>query len=376
MPNYHLVSESVCKGHPDKLADQISDGILDAALQQDKYSRVAVETLLAKDLIVLAGEITTDASIDYKSVAQKIIKQNGYDKPEWGFSDKSKILVNIHKQSPEIAKGVDKKFTKGSLGAGDQGFAYGYACVETKNFMPLPIEMAHKITKNIDDHRESGQISSLRPDGKSQITIEYKNGKPYKLKHVTVAVPHDPTKELSYLRQELKTKIIQPIVNDYGFSLPNDANIIINGTGVWHQPGPASDTGLTGRKIVVDTYGGASKVGGGAFSGKDPSKIDRSAAYLARYLAKNIVANGLAERAEISLAYYIGARQAIFQDINTFGTENYKINTIKNYLKKISNTEVSHIIELFSLDSMPYIETAQNGHFGKSKFPWEKVINL
>jgi S-adenosylmethionine synthetase len=376
MPNYHLVSESVCKGHPDKLADQISDGILDAALQQDKNSRVAVETLLAKDLIVLAGEITTDASIDYESIARKIIKQNGYDKPEWGFSDESKILVNIHKQSPEIAKGVDKKFKKGSLGAGDQGFAYGYACVETKNFMPLPIEMAHKITKSIDNHRESGQISNLRPDGKSQITIEYKNGKPYKLKHVTVAVPHDPTKELSDLRQELKTKIIQPIVNDYGFSLPNDANIIINGTGVWHQPGPASDTGLTGRKIVVDTYGGASKVGGGAFSGKDPSKIDRSAAYLARYLAKNIVVNGLAEKAEISLAYYIGARQAIFQDINTFGTENYKISTIKNYLNKISNTEVSHIIELFSLNSIHYIETAENGHFGKSKFPWEKVINL
>jgi S-adenosylmethionine synthetase len=376
MSNYHLVSESVCKGHPDKLADQISDGILDAALQEDNDSRVAVETLLSKNLIVLAGEVTTKSKINYEAIARQIINSNGYNKPEWGFSDKSKVIINIHQQSPEIAVGVNKSKRKKYIGAGDQGFAYGYACSESKNFMPLPIEIAHLITHKIDKYREDGTITGLRPDGKSQVTMEYKNGLPYAVKHITVAVPHDPEIELPELKELIKNKIINNCIEQYGYKLPPTKNIVINGTGVWHQPGPASDVGLTGRKIVVDTYGGAAKVGGGAFSGKDPSKIDRSAAYLARFLAKNIVAHGLADKAEVSLAYFIGAKEAIFEDINTFGTEKTSSKSIKEFINNISSTEVSKIIEQFSLESVAYLKTAQNGHFGKPDFPWEKVVNI
>ena len=373
MSIYHLVSESVCKGHPDKLADQISDAILDAALAEDKNSRVAAETLVAKNLIVLAGEVTTRAKINYEQIARKVIKDNGYLEPEWGFSDKSQIIVDIHEQSPEIALGVNKQ-AESFIGAGDQGFAYGFACNETKNFMPLPIELAHLITKRIDQAREQSLIDCLRPDGKSQVTMRYKNGKPHSVHHVTVAVPHDPSKQLPVLRSEIKEKIIAPILEEYNFKMPGAQNIVINGTGVWHQPGPASDVGLTGRKIVVDTYGGAAKVGGGAFSGKDPSKIDRSAAYLARYLAKSVVASGLADKAEISLAYYIGAKEAIFRNINLFDSQKYPLKHIDDFVRKLAGTEVKSIIDLFSLDSISYLETAQNGHFGKPNFPWEKII--
>lgn len=376
MSKIHLVSESVCKGHPDKLADQISDSILDAALKQDKNSRVAVESLVAKDLIVLAGEVSTQTKLNYEKIARQVIKDNGYIYPQWGFSDKSKILIDIHEQSPEISQGVDKKNERTAIGAGDQGFAYGYACNETKNFMPLTIELANLITSQLDQAREEATIPNLRPDGKSQITILYENDQPIEVTHVTVAVPHDQSKKLSQLKYEIIEQIIGPTLIEYGFSLPSGNNIIINGTGVWHNPGPASDTGLTGRKIVVDTYGGIGKVGGGAFSGKDPSKIDRSAAYLARYLAKNVVANNLADKAEISLAYYIGAKEAIFQNINTFGTEKRNPEFIEEFVRSLASTDVKSIIEKFSLDSTEYIKTAQNGHFGKPSFPWEKLTKI
>lgn len=362
-----FTSESVCAGHPDKICDQISDAVVDAVLKQDPYGRVAVETMAAVNNLFLAGEVTTAARIDFEKIARNQIKRLGYINPDWGFSYQSPIHINIHAQSPEIALGIKKK------GAGDQGMMYGYACNETTNYMPLPITIAHEITKKIDEVRERKIIPYLRPDGKSQVTIEYKNGKAVGIKYIVIAVPHDEKIKHNQLKEDIYKKIVQPILNKHKFKF-TERNLIVNGTGLWFVGGPATDSGLTGRKIVVDTYGGYARVGGGAFSGKDPTKVDRSGAYAARYLAKNVVANKLADKAEVSLAYYIGAKKPIMLEIETFDTEKINKKALLGFINKLLNTSVEGILDGLNLRNPIYLPTAAYGHFGRDNFPWEKVV--
>ncbi len=363
-----FTSESVCSGHPDKICDQVSDAILDEALKVDKYSRVAVETMVTKNFLVMAGEVTTKAKLNYKKIAQRVVKSLGYIIPVLNFSDKSKIVVKIHTQSPEIAVGVD------NLGAGDQGMMFGYASHETKELMPLPIMLAHRLAMGIDKLRETRRLPYLRPDGKTQVTVGYERGTPKTIENVVLAVPHSEKIKLNQVKEDLYKLLIIPELANYGFRI-NIKQLIINGTGVWHIGGPASDTGVTGRKIIVDTYGGMARVGGGAFSGKDPTKVDRSAAYAARYLAKNIVANKLADRCEIRLAYFIGAKKPVMQETETFGTEKKSAKVIKSFVDKLLDTSLRGIIEGLDLRRPIYFKTASYGHFGRDIFPWERVIN-
>ncbi len=364
--DYIFTSESVCAGHPDKICDSISDAILDEVLKQDRYGRVAVETMASFDKVVIVGEITANAKVDFKKIARKRIKDLGYTEPNFNFSDKSKIILNIHSQSPEIARGVKVK------GAGDQGMMFGFAINETESLMPLPITIAHRLAQKIDEVREKKIIPYLRPDGKTQVTIEYKNGKPYRVKQVVIAVPHKENVKLTQVKKDIFEKVVREILDEFGFKI-KAKDLIVNGTGIWHMPGPAVDSGLTGRKIIVDTYGGYARVGGGAFSGKDPTKVDRSGAYAARYLAKKIVKEKLADKAEVRLAYFIGAKKPVMQEIETFGTEKVKIKAIKDFMSKILDTSVSGIIENLSLQQPIYLETSSYGHFGRPQFPWEKV---
>lgn len=366
MNNYTFTSESVCNGHPDKICDQISDAIVDAVLKEDPHGRVAVETVAAHNHLILAGEVTAKASVDYEKIARAQIKRLGYTDPKFDFTFNSPIDVYVHQQSPEIAKGVKKK------GAGDQGMMFGFACDETKSLMPLPIALAHGLTEAVDKAREKNTIPYLRPDGKSQVTVEYKNNQPVKVTSVVLAVPHDEAVTLEQVKKDLYKYIVTPVLAKYGFTI-SEEEIIVNGTGVWHKGGPSSDCGLTGRKIVVDTYGGYARVGGGAFSGKDPTKVDRSGAYAARYIAKNIVAHGLAQRAEVSLAYYIGAKKPLMQEVETFGTEKATPKAIKDFMKKLLDTSVEGILEGLDLRRPLYLPTAAYGHFGRDNFPWEKV---
>ncbi|QQS39594.1 methionine adenosyltransferase [Candidatus Woesebacteria bacterium] len=362
-----FTSESVCAGHPDKICDQISDAILDEVYKKDEFGRVAVETMVTTNKVFVAGEITSDYKVDYEKIIKKQIKRLGYIEPELGFSPASDISINIHEQSSEIAQGVNKK------GAGDQGMMFGYACNETKVFMPLPIMIAHNLCELLDKVREKNILKYLRPDGKSQVTVEYKNGKPYRITNVVVAVPHSPKVALNKVKDDIYKKVVSPVLLKYGFEIsPKD--LIVNGTGVWHIGGPASDTGVTGRKIAVDSYGSYARLGGGAFSGKDPTKVDRSGAYAARFLAKNIVAKGLAQRAEVRLAYFIGARKPVMQDVETFGTEKASQKEIKMYMHKLLDTSVEGIISGLNLRNPIYLKTASYGHFGRNIFPWEKVI--
>ena len=361
-----FTSESVCSGHPDKVCDAISDSVLDAAYAIDPMSRVAIETLVTKDYCAIVGEVTSLAQLDYEAIAKSTIHSLGYTNPVFGFSDQSEIMVKVHTQSPEIARGVD------SDGAGDQGMMFGYACLETDNYMPLPIELAHTITRGIDSARESGTIPYLRPDGKAQVTVAYKQGKPVGLESLVMAVPHEEKISRLELTHDLYQTVIRPILEKYRLTY-REQDIIVNGTGVWHIPGPASDSGVTGRKIVVDTYGGYARVGGGAFSGKDVTKVDRSGAYAARYLAKNIVAAGLAEECEVALAYFIGAKRPVMQEIETFGTAKCDPHTIDDYATKLLDTSVSGIIKGLDLRRPIYRATAAYGHFGRVGFPWEKI---
>ena len=367
--NYLRVSESVCAGHPDKLADQISDAVLDTALSQDKDARVALETLVAKDLVVMAGEITTKAQLDYQQIAKKVIRDNGYIEKTWGFGESAEIKLAIHHQSPEIAVGVGD-----DTGAGDQGMCFGYATNETASFMPLPIVLAHELTRKIDESRKSSELKFLRPDGKAQVVLKYENDRAVSIEHITIAVPHDEAVPLEEVRQKITRNIIEPVVASHGLSLPEE--IIINGTGVWHNPGPASDVGLTGRKIIVDTYGGAAKAGGGAFSGKDPSKVDRSGAYAARFIAKNIVASGLADRAEVCLAFYIVAPRAIIKQIDTFGTAKKSDALIGKFADSLIDCSVKNIIDQLDLKNVNYKDTSTYGHFGKPNYPWEEIVQV
>lgn len=367
--SFTFTSESVCAGHPDKICDQISDAILDEVLKQDPNSHTGVETMAGFKKLVIAGEIKTRAKVDYEKIARREIKRLGYTVPEWDFYHGSDIDVLIHTQSPEIAVGVDKK------GAGDQGMMFGFACTDCQDSMiPMPINLAHALTRAMDEAREKKVISYLRPDGKSQATVEYKNGKPYKVTSVVLAVPHEESVKLKQVKHDLYKEVVKPVLKKYGFKV-QEKDLIVNGTGVWHKGGPASDSGLTGRKIVVDTYGGYARVGGGAFSGKDPTKVDRSGAYAARYLAKNIVAHKLADKAEVSLAYFIGAKKPVMQEVETFGTARKSDKVIKDFMNKLLDTSVEGILEGLDLRRPIYLQTAAYGHFGRPEFPWEKIVS-
>lgn len=362
-----FTSESVCNGHPDKICDSISDAIVDAVLAKDPKGRVAVETLVTEEKVVLAGEVTAKAKVNYEKVARDVIKDLGYTNSHFRFTHKSSVDVFIHDQSPEIAVGVDNE------GAGDQGMMFGFACNETPELMPLPITLSHRLAEKIDEVRTSQKIPYLRPDGKTQVSITYKNGKPDSIPTVVIAVPHDEKVELSEVKHDIYKKVVSSILKKYGFAIKED-QLIINGTGTWYIGGPASDTGVTGRKIVVDTYGGYARVGGGAFSGKDPTKVDRSGAYAARFLAKNIVAHKLAAKCEVRLAYCIGVAHPVMQDIETFGTAKKSDAYIKDFMKELLDTSVSGILKGLHLQQPLYKETAAYGHFGREKFPWEKII--
>jgi S-adenosylmethionine synthetase len=365
----YFASESVCAGHPDKICDGISDAILDAILEQDPNGRVAVEALVAANQIVLAGEVTTTAKVDFEEVARLKIKQLGYTKANWGFSFNSNLSNYIHEQSPEIALGVDNE------GAGDQGMMFGFACDETKNLLPTPISIAHDLTKRIDSLRETKKLLYLRPDGKAQVVVGYENNKPKFVSHVTVAVAHSEEVTSESIHQDIYTHIVRPVLKKYGYSIgPNQ--LIVNGTGVWNIPGPSSDSGLTGRKIIVDSYGGFARVGGGAFSGKDPSKVDRSGAYAARFMAKNIVASKLASKVEIGLAYYIGAKRPVMLNVETFETETVPLKDIYKYVSKLIDPSVVGIIKQLDLRRPIYSQTSAYGHFGKPNLPWEQIVRI
>ncbi|HSE61915.1 MAG TPA: methionine adenosyltransferase [Candidatus Saccharimonadales bacterium] len=374
MPKY-FTSESVCAGHPDKVCDQISDAVVDALMAGDPQSHAAVETAVTENRVVLFGEIQTKAKLDAKkieAIARKEVKRLGYDIRELAFHHEDvHIDVALHQQSAEIAAGVDD--TGEGEGAGDQGMMFGYATNETPNFMPLPIELSHRLVRKYDELREDGTLPFLRPDGKAQVTIEYKNNKPVAVHHVVSAVPHDPSVGREEVQAALYKHAIEPILEEYNLSIEPSKQFVLNGTGVWHFSGPAADAGLTGRKIIVDTYGAAARVGGGAFSGKDCSKVDRSGAYAARYLAKNIVAAGLADRAEVSLAYFIGARRPVMQEVETFGTAQASDADIKKFMDALLDTSVQGIIKGLDLRRPIYRQTAAYGHFGRSEFPWEQI---
>lgn len=363
-----FASESVCAGHPDKVADQISDAIVDEVLRQDPNGRTAVETLVANNRVVIAGEINTTADINVKKIAQDQIKRLGYTDRTWGFSDSSPVDNFLHQQSTEIAVGVD------DFGAGDQGLMFGFACNETPELLPLPIALAHALVRSLDFVREEKILPHLRPDGKAQVVVRYEDGKPVAVEHVTIAVPHNELISLERVRQDVYREVVVPVLASYGYVIAEN-DIVVNGTGVWHTPGPSSDAGLTGRKIVVDSYGGYARVGGGAFSGKDPSKVDRSGAYAARYIAKNIVAQGLASKVEVALAYYIGAKKPVNFTIDTFGTAKYSQTKIEQFAHTLLDTSVKGIVEGLSLRQPIYLQTAAYGHFGKSELPWERLVN-
>lgn len=364
----HFTSESVSSGHPDKICDQISDGVVDAALREDPFSRVAVETLVTSNQVVMAGEVTCTKKLNYEEIARKVIKSLGYTNGIYNFNYKSPINIYIHEQSRDIAAGVDDG------GAGDQGMMFGYACNETPELMPVPIILAHRLVEKMDEVREKELLTFLRPDGKSEVKVEYKNGKPVKVDRIVLAVPHDPNVSNTELTQKLIKYVIKPVLQKYGFKMPKSEAIIVNGSkGKWEIGGPASDTGVTGRKIIVDTYGAFARHGGGAFSGKDPTKVDRSGAYAARFIAKNIVAHKMAERAEVRVAYVIGHREPIAKAIDFFGTEKTKTKTIENFAWKLLDLSVPGIIEGLNLRCPIYQETARYGHFGRNGFPWEKI---
>lgn len=363
-----FTSESVCAGHPDKIADAISDAIVDAALAADPKSHTAIETVAGADQVALYGEIKSKAKIEYEKIVRETIARLGYTNPVWGFSTESTFMDNLHQQSPEIALGADQD------GAGDQGMMFGYACKETPELMPLPISIAHALTKRIDEVREKGTLTWLRPDGKAQVTVRYEDDKPVAIEKLVAAVAHHEKTTAREVREDIIQHVFTPVLKTYGFDVPGDKDIVVNGTGLWHIPGPESDAGLTGRKIVVDTYGGYARVGGGAFSGKDPSKVDRSGAYAARYIAKNIVAAGLAEKCEVGLAYVIGQPRPLMQTIETFGTAKASEKELHAFRDKLIDTSVRGVIDTLDLARPIYSQTAAYGHFGKPDLPWEKVV--
>ena len=368
---YLMTSESVGEGHPDKMADQISDAILDAILEQDTGCRVAVETLVKTGLVVLAGEITTSADIDYEAIARRTIKRIGYDREELGFDDQScEVLSAISKQSPDIAMGVDRADKK-EQGAGDQGLMFGYATNETSELMPATIQLSHQLVKKHADVRRSGDLGWLRPDAKSQVTILFEDGKPKSIDTVVLSTQHDEDVSMNDIQEGVMEYIIKPILPE-GL-LSDDTQYLINPTGNFIIGGPVGDCGLTGRKIIVDTYGGMARHGGGAFSGKDPSKVDRSAAYAARYVAKNVVAAGLADRCEIQVSYAIGVARPTSVRIKTFGTEKISEEKIVHLVNENFDLTPYGIMNMLDLLQPIYEKSAAYGHFGRENdgFPWE-----
>ena len=361
----YFTSESVTKGHPDKVADQISDAILDALLLSDPYSRSAVETTVEEGRCHIMGEVTTKADVDFESVARRTIRDIGYTSPLLGFSDQSEISVSIHAQSPDIAMGVD------SLGAGDQGMMFGYATDETEELMPLSLMLSRSLSDRLTYLRENGECTWMRPDGKSQITLLYEDGRIKAINTVVVSVHHREDIELQDLRREVMEKVILPVLPSS--LLSSDTRYFINPTGRFVLGGPAADTGLTGRKIIVDTYGGHAHHGGGAFSGKDSTKVDRSASYAARNIASTIVSAHAAKKAEVQLAYAIGVKEPVSIHVDTFGTSSLDEEVIVRWIRDNWDLSPSGIISLFSLRRPIFYQTASSGHFGHKEFPWEKV---
>ncbi len=368
MRNFLFTSESVTEGHPDKIADQISDAVLDEVMRQDPKGRVACETLVTTGLVVVAGEITTSAIIDYDDLIRKTVEQVGYDNALFGFdSTTCAVMCTIKRQSPDIAMGVD------TGGAGDQGLMFGYACDETEELMPMPIQLAHRLTQRLSEVRKSKKVDFLRPDGKSQVSVEYRNGKPFRVDTVVISTQHSDTVPTEDLRHAIMEYVIKPIIPAH--MLDAKTKYHINPTGRFVIGGPMGDAGLTGRKIIVDSYGGYSRHGGGAFSGKDPSKVDRSACYMARYIAKNIVAAGLASRAEVQLAYAIGVAEPVSVMVDTFGTATIPEEKITELVRQNFSLTPKAIIETLDLRRPVYKQTAAYGHFGRTGpgFTWEKT---
>ncbi len=375
MSSYLFTSESVSEGHPDKLADQISDSILDAILEQDPTARVAAETLANTGLIVLAGEITTTANVDYIKVARETIKRIGYDNTDYGIDYKGcAVLVAYDKQSPDISQGVDGAHDDPlDQGAGDQGIMFGYACDETPQLMPLPIWLSHRVMERQSQLRKDGRLPWLRPDAKSQVTIKYENGKPSAIDTVVVSTQHAPEMELKDIREAVIEEIIKPTLPKE--LIKGDIKFLVNPTGRFVIGGPQGDCGLTGRKIIVDTYGGAAPHGGGAFSGKDPSKVDRSAAYAGRYVAKNIVAAGLASRCLVQISYAIGVAQPTSIMVETYGTGKVSNEVLTALVREHFDLRPKGIVKMLDLLRPIYTKTAAYGHFGRDEpeFSWEAI---
>ena len=372
--SYLFTSESVSEGHPDKLADQISDAVLDACLSGDRSSRVACETFTTTGMVLVGGEITTETYVDVQEIARGVAKSIGYDRPEYGLDYESMAVIStIHAQSPDISQGVSGTgLFEGQQGAGDQGMMFGFACTETDELMPAPITWAHKLLLHAAKVRKAGKMSWLRPDSKSQVTVEYEGHTPKRIDTVVISHQHDDNIGYEELKSEIIKRIVKPVLEPTGL-LTDETNYYINPTGRFVIGGPHGDAGLTGRKIIVDTYGGMGRHGGGAFSGKDPSKVDRSAAYMARYVAKNVVAAGLCERCEVQLSYAIGVPFPVSVMVDSFGTEQVEIVKIEKAIREIFDLSPAGIIKSLDLLRPIYQETAAYGHFGRNQFPWEKT---
>ena len=374
---HYFTSESVTEGHPDKLCDMVSDSILDAIVEKDPNARVACEVTATTGLVMVMGEITTDCYVDISAITRKTIREIGYDKTEYGFDCETCAVLNcIREQSPDIAMGVDRSYEakaegRQEKGAGDQGLMFGYACNETEELMPLPISLAHALARQLTDVRKNGTLSYLRPDGKSQVTVEYDGDKPVRVEAVVISAQHDPDVTIETLRKDIYEKVVLPIIPA---DLIDDATkVFINPTGRFVIGGPHGDTGLTGRKIIVDTYGGYARHGGGALSGKDATKVDRTAAYMMRYIAKNIVAAGLADKCELQAAYAIGVARPVSLRVDTFGTGKASEEKLVAAVEKLFDLRPDGMIETLGLLRPLYAKTAAYGHFGNDNFPWERL---
>jgi len=372
---YIFTSESVTEGHPDKICDQVSDSILDEFLASDSDSRVAVESLTSTGIVFVAGEVTSRRRVDIQKVVRTVIREIGYDRPEYGFDSEScSVIESLHEQSPDISLGVTPSKQR-EQGAGDQGLMFGYATNETPELMPLPIIMAHKLSMKLSALRKQKKLGWIRPDGKSQVSVVYEGSKPVRIDTVVISTQHAPDISLSQLREEIVSKVIKEICSDW---ITPNSKFLVNPTGRFVIGGPMADTGLTGRKVIADTYGGAGRHGGGAFSGKDPSKVDRSACYMARYIAKNIVAAGLADKCEVQLAYAIGLPDPVSVMVNTFGTSRIDDELIEGRVRDSFEMKPADIIRILNLKRPIYKKTAAYGHFGRNEpeFTWERTDKM